>query len=342
MGSRLNIVVHGYFGFGNIGDEAILSVVIDEFKKAFGNVNFMVLSSNPERTKTIHGVRAIRERLISPIFWRFFLRSHMLVFAGGGRYGYATWRRIALLAMLAELLGKIVVFRGVGVYPYEWKGRPVISEKPTAFKGLTGLLVRLALSKASYISVRDKYSYMVLRLTGVERPITIEEDLAFRLKLPDPSECKELAIRYNIHDGRVLGVNLRTLDAETNEKVVNYVAKLIQDFIEKGFDKVVFIPFGFGSSKDRFFDNDLIIASKLKRRTPNLTIINEELNPKEILCLFNYLDYVIAMRHHAVIFALLAKKPVVALVYDIKTLELLRMLSKGDVNITFVLVNNLT
>jgi polysaccharide pyruvyl transferase WcaK-like protein len=337
----IRVIVHGYFGFGNIGDEAILSVLIEEFKNIFNKIEFIVLSSSPQRTMKIHSVKAIRERLTSLGFWRHFLRSHILVFAGGGRYGYATWRRIALLALLAELLGKVVTFRGVGVYPYEWRGRPIISEKPVAFKELTGLLVRLALSKASYISVRDKYSYTVLRLTGVKRSIVIEEDLAFRLKLPDPSECRELAIKYDIHEGRVLGVNLRTLDAETNERVVNYVVKLIQD-MGKGFNKVVFIPFGFGSFKDRFFDNDLIIAFKLKRRIPNLIIINEELNPKEILCLFNYLDHVIAMRHHAIIFALLAKKPIVALIYDTKTLELLRMMSRSDINVTSVLVNNLT
>jgi polysaccharide pyruvyl transferase WcaK-like protein len=337
----IRVIIHGYFGFGNIGDEAILSVLIEEFKNIFNRTEFIVLSSNPRRTMKIHSAKAIRERLTSLGFWKHFLRSHILVFAGGGRYGYATWRRIALLALLAELLGKVVIFRGVGVYPYEWSGRPIISEKPVAFKGLTGLLIRLALSKVSYISVRDKHSYMVLRLTGVKRFIAIEEDLAFRLKLPDPSECKESAIKYNIHEGRVLGVNLRTLDAETSEKVVNYVVKLVRGFMEKGFDKVVFIPFGFGSFRGRFFDNDLIISFKLKRRIPNLIIINEELNPKEVLCLFNYLDYVIAMRHHAVIFTLLAKKPIVALVYDTKTLELLRMLSRDDINITLVLVNNL-
>jgi len=342
MSNKLNIVIHGYFGFGNIGDEAILSVLIEEFKMIFNKAEFIVLSSNPRRTMKIHSVKAIREKLTSLGFWKHFLRSHILVFAGGGRYGYATWRRIALLTLLARLSGKIVIFRGVGAYPYEWRGRPIISGKPIAFKGLTGLLIRLALSRASYISVRDKYSYIVLRLTGVGRPITIEEDLAFRLKLPNPSECKELAIKYNIHEGRALGVNLRTLDARTNERVVNYVVKLIQDFIEKRFDKVVFIPFGFGSFKDRFFDNDSIIAFKLKRKIPNLIIINEELNPKEILCLFNYLDYVIAMRHHAVIFALLAKKPILALIYDTKTLELLRMLSRSDANVTSALVNNLT
>lgn len=332
---NIKILIHGYFGYGNVGDEAILSALMEEFK-IFNNVEFIILSSNPRRSTKLHRVKAIKERLTSLSFWRHFLESHILVFAGGGRYGYATWRRMALLALLAKLLGKVVIFRGVGVYPYEWNGRPVISESPMAFKGFTGLLVRLALSKVSYISVRDKYSFAVLRLTGVRRPLTIEEDLAFRIRLPNPSECRELVIKYGIREGKVLGVNLRTLDGMTNEKVVSYVVKLVRDFMKKGFDKIVFIPFGFGSFKDRFFDNDLLIAFELKKKIPNLIIINEELNPKEILCLFNYLNYVIAMRHHAMIFALLAKKPIVALVYDTKTLELLKMLSRNNINIILV------
>jgi len=337
MKNKLNIIVHGYFGFGNIGDETILSIVINEFREIFSNdVEFIILSSNPKRTIKTHNIKAIKERLISPNFWNYFLKSHIIVFAGGGRYGYATWRRIALLALLAKLLGKIVIFRGVGVYPYEWKGRPTISEKPVAFKGLTGLLIRLALSKASYISVRDKYSYIVLRLTGVKRSIAIEKDLAFRLKPLDPRICRELAMKYNIHKGKVLGVNLRTLDVETNKKVINYVARLIQDFIEKGFDKVVFIPFGYGSFKNRFFDNDLIIAYELKKKIPDLIIINRETSLEKILCLFNYLNYIIAMRHHAIIFGLITNKPMIALIYDTKSLELLESLKKDAIKMVSV------
>jgi polysaccharide pyruvyl transferase WcaK-like protein len=336
MCNKLNIVVHGYFGFGNIGDEAILSVIINEFKEIFGNVDFTVLSCNPMRTKKIHSVKAIKERLTSLSFWRSFLRSHMLIFAGGGRYGYATWRRMALLALLAELLGKAVVFRAVGVYPYDWRGSPVISREPMPFRGLTGLLVRLAVSGASHVGVRDRYSYAVLRLTGVNRCISIEDDPTFRLKPLDPSECASLAVKYGVARGRVIGINLRTLDAKTNGRAINYVVKLVRELMSKGFDKVVFIPFGFGSFEGRFFDNDLIIARVLKKYVPNLVIIDEELSPMTAFCLFNYLDYVIAMRHHAVIFALLANKPTTVLVYDTKTLKLLEAIDKGNVKLVLV------
>jgi len=338
---KLRVIVHGYFGFGNVGDETVLSVVLDEFRKMFNNdVEFVVLTSNPERTIRIHGVKAIRERLTSSVFWRFFLRSHVLVFAGGGRYGYATWRRMALLALLAELLGKTVVFWAVGVYPYDWRGSPVVSREPMPFRGLTGLLIRFVVSRASYVSVRDRYSYTVLRMTGVNGRIVVEDDLAFRMKSPGLSECASLAVKYGIAGGKVLGINLRTLDDETNRRIVDYVVRLVREFMGRGFDRIVFVPFGFGSFEGRFFDDDLIIANMLKKYVPNLVVINEELNPRTILCLFNYFDYLIVMRHHAIIFALLTNKPMTALVYDTKSLELLRASDKSK-NVNMVLIHEL-
>ncbi len=328
----LRIIVHGYFGFGNVGDEAILSVIIEWLRNLFNDAYFTVLSSNPERSRRIHGVNAVRERLSSLKFWDAFLKSHVVVFAGGGRYGYSTWRRIALLSLLAKLLRKVVVFRGVGVYPYEWVGKPVISSSPEPFRGLTGFLVRVALNGASFVSVRDAYSYVVLRLTGVKR-VTLESDLAFRMKVLSPGECRDLADKYGLTSGRVLGVNLRTLDEDTNRAVVDCVAGLIRDFKKRGFTRIVFIPFGFGSFMDRFFDDDLIIARRLKSKVIDLIIINEELNPRQVLCLFNYLDHVIAMRHHAVIFALLVKKPLIVIVYDTKTLELVKSIGENNIEI---------
>jgi polysaccharide pyruvyl transferase WcaK-like protein len=204
----------------------------------------------------------------------------------------------------------------------------VIPLKP--FRGLTGLLVRIASDGASFVSVRDAYSYAVLRLTGVKRVI-LENDLALKMSVPSSDECKDLASRYSLVGGRVLGVNLRTLDEVTNRAVVDYVAGLIREFMGRGFTRVVFVPFGFGSFVGRFFDDDLIIARELKGRVKDLVVIDEELSPRQVLCLFNYLDHVIAMRHHAVIFTLLAGKPLMAIIYDTKTLELIKGIDKGNI-----------
>ena len=334
----MKLLIHGYFGYGNAGDEAILTALIQEYKARYPNAEFIVLSVNPQRTCRIHGVKAVRERLLSLSFWRELLRANVLVFAGGGRYGYATWRRIALLALLAKLLGKSTAFRAVGVYPYEWRGSPIISDRPEAFRGLTATLIKLALNSADYVSVRDFYSYAVLRLTGV-RSVAFENDPALGLKIPGPSYCRDLAVKYGLVDGGVLGINLRTLDDETNRVVVDFVAKLIRNLLSRDFSTFIFIPFGFGSFENRFFDDDLIVARMLKLHIPELKIVAEELSPLQILCLFNYMNYVIAMRHHAIIFALLANKPLTAIIYDTKSLDLLKRLNAKQ--ITYYTVNEL-
>ncbi len=72
--------------------------------------------------------------------------------------------------------------------------------------------------------------------------------------------------------------------------VVDHVADLIKVFISKGFARIVFISFGFGNFENKFLDNDLIMSQKLSNRVKNLVIIGEKLNPRQVLCLFNYLE----------------------------------------------------
>jgi len=107
----------------------------------------------------------------------------------------------------------------------------VISTKPKPFRGFTGFLVRLALNNASFVSVRDAYSYAVIKLTGVCSRVIIEEGLAFRLSVPDMTECRDLAAKYGLLEGRILGINLRTLDGDTNNAVVECVIKLVGDLV---------------------------------------------------------------------------------------------------------------
>ncbi|GAB6948093.1 hypothetical protein JCM16161A_22230 [Vulcanisaeta sp. JCM 16161] len=79
----------------------------------------------------------------------------------------------------------------------------------------------------------------------------------------------------------------------------------------------------------------MIIAEMLKSRVPGPRVINEGLSPLQVLCLFNYLDHVIAMRHHAAVFALLAGKSVTVIVYDTKIMELIKRFRGGGVKTVF-------
>ena len=43
------IVISGYYGFNNLGDEAILEELIEELKELTESENIVVLSNNPEK-----------------------------------------------------------------------------------------------------------------------------------------------------------------------------------------------------------------------------------------------------------------------------------------------------
>ena len=46
-----NIVISGYYGFGNAGDEAMLAAMIEALSDLDPHLNIIVLSGNPEDTR---------------------------------------------------------------------------------------------------------------------------------------------------------------------------------------------------------------------------------------------------------------------------------------------------
>ena len=50
------ILISGYYGNGNTGDEAILSAMIEDLRTLIPEVEIVVVSGNPEETKTHHHV----------------------------------------------------------------------------------------------------------------------------------------------------------------------------------------------------------------------------------------------------------------------------------------------
>ena len=54
-----NIVISGYYGFGNAGDEAMLAAMIEALSDLDPHLNIIVLSGNPEDTRRRHGVAAV-------------------------------------------------------------------------------------------------------------------------------------------------------------------------------------------------------------------------------------------------------------------------------------------
>jgi len=323
------ILLEGYFGYGNIGDEAICASLIEELEELYReNCEIVIMSRDPDRSSKIHGKESVKcETNLKSSFFQI-LKYDKLIFCGGGRYGKFTHRRIALLALLAKMLGKKVDFRAIGFYPFEWRGFPVVKTLPLSKQDpLTRVLTRAAFKLADRVTVRDKFSRECLRLFGIRREIEIEEDLALKLKPLSAEDIEPILSKYDITLNEKtfrIGINLRTLHPRINSNVIAVLQNSLKSVMQKHTVKIVFTPFGYGSSPNRFFDNDITIAKSLKKSLGgNLIIIEEELKPQEMLTIFNFFDLFIGMRLHSIIFAGMMDIPTIALVYDVKVEEFL-------------------
>ena len=77
-----NILISGYYGFNNIGDESILRTVIDNLREKVPDVDITVLSHAPAQTAEKYGVKAAARMSLWAIF-RCVWRCDLLLSGGG-------------------------------------------------------------------------------------------------------------------------------------------------------------------------------------------------------------------------------------------------------------------
>ena len=74
------VVISGYYGFDNFGDDAILSVLCDKLKSL--NAGVTVISSNPSKTANDYGVKAVKNFDIKTLVKT--IKSSDILISGGG------------------------------------------------------------------------------------------------------------------------------------------------------------------------------------------------------------------------------------------------------------------
>lgn len=332
------ILLYGYYGFGNVGDEAICSVLLKEFKEKPGT-EVIITSFRPMRSNRLHDVRAC-SRNYSFAFIKQILTAHALIFGGGGSYGWRTFRRIFIISLLARFFGKRIIHRNVGLY-FQGPGVKLLPKPPESL--IKRVLLIFTFSLADEISVRDKFSERFLRMCGVKKSIKVENDLALNLE-PSKHEnsCELLSNYVDLSKKKLcIGVNFRTLDSATNNKLLKVVPQTL-DWLIEAFDvKIIFVPFGYGSVPQRRCDDDRIIAKEIKQRMKekaNFIIIEDEHTPQDILGMFAFFDFFIGVRFHSIVFSRVAKIPALALVYDTKVECFLK---QNHENITSIFIDEI-
>lgn len=319
-GSRQSVFIAGYYGFENAGDEAILRCMVEHLRALRPELDLIVASGSPEKTAVRYGVRAVAWNEIQAV--RGAVEQSSLVLVGGGGIFHDYWGvdpdafltdrhwgpvYFAGPAMLAMLHGKPLMLYAVGV-------GPLVSEHARGF-------TRAACDAANTIAVRDAGSKELLEAIGVDGgkiAVTADPALAFS------SDRGAAPPGLPLGRSPVLGVSLRAWAIGAYPEFwQREVAAALDAFLEKHGGSILFLPFQTHAGER---ENDVAVAAQVRAamRAPDAARVLADSSPETLYAAIGQCDVVLGMRLHALVFAFLNGRPLVALQYDPKVGEFLK------------------
>jgi len=337
----MRIGIMGYYGMGNIGDEAILSVMIHRLRSENPNVKIIVFSADPISTKNLHSVEAQNSpSLTKPStvikFVFSLLKIEKLIIGGGGFLCGESFGRTLTWVLLAKWMKRKVEFYAVGIQPKLQSQVLGLNLKLSAPVGLRSrLLAPLVLNHIDAISVRDEFSKECIRKAGFKKDIEVIEDPAIYLEPVEPEVARKYLEERGIkRDNYLIGLSLRYIpDREICYRIKEVISKIVDWLAEVYGAKIIFIPFC--RSKILNFDDDYKFAMELKKEVANKEnfIILDLLKPRETKGVIGQLDFLIGMRLHSLIFASSFGIPLIGLIYAPKVKSFLEKIGQPGIPI---------
>ena len=307
------VLIGGFYGAPNLGDEMILSVFVRWVREA--GAEPVVISLDPEYTRATHGVQAVDFDEL-PEVADAAAGSDLFVLGGGGlfqdyhqldasslyRFPAGNVSQYAQFAFLAAQYGLPVAVLAQGVGPLRGvPARDVVSD---------------LFSVAAHVSVRDPDSQALLREIGVDRDVLVA---------PDPAWCYQprasdwtIADRFpSLRGKRVIAAVIRewSFDGSWEEPLAHALSsRLGRD------DALLWIAFQRRPGDVSVANDEATIQRVSERIGHEITQVSwPDASLGEVSHLFDLpIAGVIAMRLHALLLALKVGIPVLSLEYDAK------------------------
>jgi len=291
---KLKILLCGYYGHGNAGDEIVLAGILQGIASSGIPFEARALSVDPVKTAALHGLACYPRfkpvALLKALIW-----CDVLVLGGGSLIQDATSRRSAAY--------------------YIWLMRLALGMKRRVFLWAQGFgplndpglrrLAASAISRASGITLRDPLSLIDLANLGIDiNRLILSADPAFLVKTQPKTRDDVTAASSGS-----LGVSLRQWPSL--ERSVADVGSGISAFLSNFPLGCVFIPF-------QLPGDELVSAPVCQQLGSNASILREISTPEQMLNAISRLDVVLGMRLHSLILASMAAVPFVGLSYDPK------------------------
>lgn len=297
----MKVVISGYYGFDNAGDELILESIISELRGRKTHIDITVFSLDPVKTSHTHQVKAIN-RWNPVLVWAALRRADILISGGGGLFqddtGSASLYYYLMVILLARLLKKKVFLWAVGINDLKRHNR---------------LITARVLSMAHAITVREKDSFDLLKLWGCP-PGKIEV-------VADPVLLKDVTIgRLQDEKPRVAFI-LR--QPRQGRGAVETFAKLADALHQRLNAQIMFVPFHV--EQDLRFSLSVMEAMQTPARMVQWNTL------PELADAMRKTDLVISQRLHGLILAALHGVPLIGISDDPKIDRFLKELGQKNI-----------
>ena len=298
----VNILISGYYGFDNIGDESILRTLVSSLREHIPDCSLTVLSHNPTSTREKYGVEAV-DRMSPVAILRAVKKCDMLISGGGSLLQDVTSSKslhyYLSIIRCAEFFHKKVFIYSQGIGPID---RPGNRRAAAA-----------ALKRADGIVVRDERSASLLEEIGIARDkVVITADPVIRMKKPDGDVGAEILRKAGVSlDGR-LTVGWAIRERDTDSRFVKELLRSIQMMKDKYNAQSVLIPF--------HYEEDGEVCRHIAAQLPDDTAVclNEKYLSEDMLSIIGNMDLLVGVRLHSLIYAAIMGVPLIGISYDPK------------------------
>jgi len=307
----LSILLAGYFGFDNAGDEAIFESVVENFRRLHPSAHLKALVQDPQTARRLN-VEAVPRKDLAKV-WKAMRGSDLFVLGGGGLFQDVTGPGSVFyyggLLGLAKLAGCPSVFFCQGYGPING----------TLQKVFTRQVLRLP----KLITVRDEESRAELEELGLPagsvhlsadpalllspleindmRAILSEEDLLVELGRSELPNGQLSSV------GPLVAVTVRPWPGLPLEEL----ASALKGFRKETSARYLLLPF----QPERDLEPSRRLVSLLDGEA---RLLERPLQPKALTGILACCDMVIGMRLHSLILATVGNPPLYGLSYDPK------------------------
>ena len=311
---QYHVVMSGYYGFNNTGDEAIMLSMHKNIQQMGDNYHITVLSNKPEETKKKYGIEAVYRFGMRDVFHAI-RKCDVLLSGGGSLLQDSTSTRSLMyylsITVMAKMLRKKVMLYANGIGPVSGKRNR--------------RLVKQVVNRADLITLREENSYEELLSMGVNpKKCFVTADPAFTMNGIDGEASRALLQAEGVPmDKPIVVVSVRKW--KDMDKFIGRFARMCDTIVEKYDRNIVFLGMQ--------MPNDIIVSEKVRAQMKQKAyILKENHSPYEVMGIISQADFILSMRLHTLIFAAKQQVPLIGFVYDPKIeyyLEKLEMPSGG-------------